>query len=1029
MLAEPFSTEHVDYLQRGSVPLSALSTSAGATSAPADLRRLSRIAGIGRIDKEWRRQAETRHRLVSQDLLVALSGYRIPLAFVVQRGAGGAGIYLGTWAPAREKVSGEMLDTRHSILASALDSLYPAVELSPANGQLARLPLSGLALGIPTPKPPDALDGAMPIDRLIRALSGGNWACLVLAQPVDEAAMTELRNGVINEIRSVQAAAQAERAPSPLAQHYARLLKAALKSLSSGLEVGVWRTAVYLLGEKDSYYRLASVWRGIFSGDKSVPEPVRVWDSPHAGTLAAEWAMPDAPGARGPGHVQHPLQYQTLLTSTQLAAYVHLPQLETSGFSVNTVPYFDAVPPQLKTGPAASLGEVILRTHATGTDYSVLLRDLTRHAFVAGVTGAGKTNTILQLLKQAGGSGVPFLVIEPAKTEYRALLCDEVLKGKLQVFTMGDETVSPFRLNPFETLPGTPVGVHIDLLRSVFSVSFGMWTPLPQVLEQCMHLIYADRGWDFATNTNSRVDARSDIATAFPTLSDLVSKVEEVVPGLGYDPEARDRVLGSLRTRINGLRAGGKGRMLDVQRSIPMDVLLEAPSVLELEGMGDDDDKAFVMGLLLIRLVEFRRNGGATPDLRHLLVIEEAHRLLSNVTGRASEEEADPRRKAVEAFANLLSEIRAYGQGVIVADQVPVKLAPEVIKNTNLKVAHRIVDLEDRKALAGAMAMTELQATSLATLRLGQAAVFAEGDDAPLVVQVPAVKGGPRQESPGDKAVASYMAALPALQAHRAVFLFHPWCAVKSPATNAAGAACEAARFVAENATFRRDLARLVLAAVESDSALERLWPDLMAHVQAARKPTMDEQVLLRCLVARASDWLAGRRGVQTGWSYGDTRDLGDRLQQLLLTRVEGKNPAAALAAFRALMLQLHERHFDPYPACGRICTQKPRLCLYRHAASDLIASGQSIRTWSEAELEDTDSPEGRQKFSSACQDAAQALVGASAERDTVRRAGLCFAQLMLSQSDDELPETHAVMMDDLLGEADVWLEAGNSRT
>src|SRR5205814_269464 len=127
---------------------------------------------------------------------------------------------------------------------------------------------------------------------------------------------------------------------------------------------------------------------------------------------------------------------------------------------------------------------------------------------------------------------------------------------------------------------------------------------------------------------------------------------------------------GALLTRINGLRAGGKGRMLDVQRSLPMDALLKHPTVLELEGMGDDDDKAFVMGLLLIRLYEHRRAGGEVAGLQHLLVIEEAHRLLTNVGPRSSQEEADPRGKAVETFANLLSEIRAYGQGVIVADQI-----------------------------------------------------------------------------------------------------------------------------------------------------------------------------------------------------------------------------------------------------------------------------------------------------------------------------------------------------------------------
>jgi DNA helicase HerA-like ATPase len=125
---------------------------------------------------------------------------------------------------------------------------------------------------------------------------------------------------------------------------------------------------------------------------------------------------------------------------------------------------------------------------------------------------------------------------------------------------------------------------------------------------------------------------------------------------------------------------------------MPMELVLNHPTVLELEGMGDNDDKAFVMGLMFIRLVEHRRQVGQLKNLEHLLVIEEAHRLLTNV-GERREEEGNARGKAVEISANLLAEIRAYGQGVLISDQVPEKLAPDVIKNTNLKITHRTVHI------------------------------------------------------------------------------------------------------------------------------------------------------------------------------------------------------------------------------------------------------------------------------------------------------------------------------------------------
>src|SRR5262249_44862341 len=155
----------------------------------------------------------------------------------------------------------------------------------------------------------------------------------------------------------------------------------------------------------------------------------------------------------------------------------------------------------------------------------------------------------------------------------RDLLNQPELKNNLQVFTLGNETVSPFRLNPFEVPQDIPIGVHIDLLRSVFYASFGMWTPLPEILEQCLHGIYTDRGWDIATNSNRRLSNGRAGAAAFPTLSDLVAKVEEFIQGLDYQKEVASNIRAALLNRLNTLRAGGKGRLLDVQRSLPMSVL------------------------------------------------------------------------------------------------------------------------------------------------------------------------------------------------------------------------------------------------------------------------------------------------------------------------------------------------------------------------------------------------------------------------------------------------------------------------
>ncbi|NPT62564.1 ATP-binding protein [Paraburkholderia elongata] len=771
-----------------------------------------------------------------------------------------------------------------------------------------------------------------------------------MAEPLQESSTNRERNKFIEEIRSVQASAQAEKAPSPLAEYYIEQLKAGLHACTAGLGTGMWRTAIYLLGDGKSYYRLSSLWRGIFSGEKSLPEPIRVWDCNDVSNLAETWALSDTEGSKGPGDFRHLFQHLSLLTSSQLAAYIHLPQLESPGFSVHGVAAFDTVPQPVKDGRSLDIGTITHFGRDTSQPYRITTSALTQHAFVAGVTGSGKTHTILSLLKQTPALEVPFLVIEPAKAEYRSLMDEPSLKAAIRVFTLGDEQISPFRLNPFEVIgwPSVSVGVHIDLLRSVFGASFGMWTPLPQVLEQCLHRIYRDRGWDITTNSNSRLDKNSRVGDAFPTLSELAAKVDEVVKELGHPAEISDNIRAALHTRIDGLRAGGKGCMLDVQNSMPMNFLMEYPTVVELQAMGDDDDKAFAIALLLARLYEYRRASHEVRSLRHLLVIEEAHRILTNVGTRKSQWEADPRGKAVETFANLISEIRAYGQGVIVADQIPMKLAPEVIKNTNLKIIHRVVAADDREVLAGATAMDERQTRALATLTLGQAVVFSEGDDTPIMVRVAPPSNDERLPGsndehiigPTDEDVRLHMLAQKEKEWREDIGetlrqRLKQHVARLSPLDIAASIAHDAGRSLCADPNFRRDLVRLVTSMIKCDESIERLWADLKYRQQAFSRSDIDSAAVLRSALTQASKWYAYRRASQGGWSYSEAAEVERMLSEVLLSQIDGQDPASPLASFRALIYELSERAIEPFPRCWEICAN--HTCLYRNAVDDFI--------------------------------------------------------------------------------------------
>lgn len=1012
------SVEHLDYLQRAHDTMGDPPAESAWTFAPAACRRLSSIRGVGRFEKQELRERAPRRpdedvRPPTQDLLSGLHGYKIPIAFLIQRGApGGVSLSIGTWEPQSEReIRAATLDRRLSLVEASLDSIFATTEVAPCDPDGVRLdefPLVGLATGTPTAKAPDRFEGA-PIDRLIAAMGNTRWAALIVAQPVDDEETIRLRRTVLNEIRTVQSEEKTHAAPSPLAQHYADLLTALLKSLTLGFSIGTWRTAAYLFGDRDSYYRLATLWRAVHSGEKSLPEPLRVRDAtkwpPEVKRTLAAWGMPDAGAPPGPGRYRHPFAYQTLLSSQQLASYIDFPLMETAGFSITEVPVFDTEAPSANVAASLSLGNVVSRRKATQATYPVDLASLTKHTLVAGITGSGKTNTIFRLLREATAAEIPFLVLEPAKAEYRSLLEDPAVGNRLRVLTAGDERVSPLRLNPFEVPKDTTVAQHLDLLRSVFAASFGMWTPLPQVLERCLHEIYTDYGWNLATNSNARLGSDDGRALAFPTLSDLVAKVAAVVPRLGYEDRVTSDIAAALITRLDGLRRGGKGRMLDTRRSIPMSDLVVGPTVVELERMGDDDDKAFLMALLLVRLYEHRRAEGDTRLLRHLLVIEEAHRLLSAAPQRGSEEQADPRGKAVETFSQLLSEIRAYGQGVIVADQVPVRLIPDVLKNTGLKIAHRTVAAEDRAALAGAMAMDERQARSLTTLGVFEAATFGGGDDAPILVRVPLSKG---LGMPSDEVVEERMSQWRAESGLRDVLGAEPFCeeTCEDPTV------CDLARRLAAEEALQWSFGRIVLSTIEETDALDRLWEDLLATIRARRPAGIDEPRLLRSLAGHLSDRHAGRRGAQAGWSFAATEQFSTLLRRAMLEKLAGAPSAVEdgpRERFQSLARSLAERDGPPYPACDQICAQSdPPICLYRHAVADVIATGRHRAAWQEAFAQDVATPDAppAQAFE-ACQEVAYQVIEfpeadySEELRQEVdggaRRASLCYAQQMLA--------------------------------
>jgi hypothetical protein len=429
----------------------------------------------------------------------------------------------------------------------------------------------------------------------------------------------------------------------------------------------------------------------------------------------------------------------TPMNTEELSIIMNVPRQEVQGLTIREAASFGVNYLPSPEDDDIIIGKVIhKRTPMDNMPYKIPKNLFQKHAFVCGVTGSGKTNTCVTLLRKLG---LPFMVIEPAKTEYRQMLG---VMPDLQVFTLGSETVSPFRLNPFEFSPGSELLTHIDSIKAVFNAAFPMYASMPYILEESIIDIYRDKGWDLASSTNRYLDdLKSDeFFDYLPTLQDLYEKIPSIVKEKAYAEEVSSNIRAALVARLSSLLTGSKGLMLNTRRSTPISELLRKPVVLELKNIGDDDEKCFMMGLILAAIYQHRESSGELEsNLNHVLLIEEAHRLLRRTPEFVSPEVGDSRGKAVETFTNVISEIRAYGQGVIIVDQIPSKLTPDVVKNTNVKFIHRTLAQDDRDYVGSTMNLTEAQNRELCLLEVGQAVIHREGADKAFLVKIEQSKG------------------------------------------------------------------------------------------------------------------------------------------------------------------------------------------------------------------------------------------------------------------------------------------------
>lgn len=350
------------------------------------------------------------------------------------------------------------------------------------------------------------------------------------------------------------------------------------------------------------------------------------------------------------------------------------------------------------------------------------LKDLAKHMLIVGTPGSGKTTFSVGLLDRLWKEHhIPFLVIEPAKNEYRALVQSI---PDLQVFTPGKNFISPFVFNPFCPPKNVRLETYKSTLKTAFAAGVSMSTPLDKIFEDTINNCYSDFRW----LDNYTIADKGQVFN----ITDFIKCFEETFEEIGYTGDARN--IG----RAGVVRLKSLVNLFDNYFSIPIEDLLSKPTVIELAAIENADQKALIIALLLLSILAYvNANYVGEGGLRNFILLEEAHVLLDAETNAGGEGSANPAAIAQGLVKRMLAEIRSYGVGIAIADQSPRKVGIDIVALTDIKVAFRLVERQDKEILADSTSMSELQTNRLAKLKPGEAFLFFNRLDEPEEIITP----------------------------------------------------------------------------------------------------------------------------------------------------------------------------------------------------------------------------------------------------------------------------------------------------
>lgn len=400
------------------------------------------------------------------------------------------------------------------------------------------------------------------------------------------------------------------------------------------------------------------------------------------------------------------------LTGRELAYSLNLPKKSVSGLPVlESVAFGREVqrftPPSEKTPKTLIAGNVYhMRKEDKNIRVKLDMDSLCAHTFITGSTGTGKSNFIYNLLEQIYEEDKHFLVIEPAKGEYK-----NVLGGFDDVSVYGTNPMYTelLHINPFSFPKHINVLEHIDRLVEIFNACWPMYAAMPAVLKDAIERVYKDKGWIFSNPAYYSDD--------FPTFADLIKVLPDIMIESLYSADTKSDYSGALITRVKSLTNGINGEIFCSTKEISNEALFNKNVIVDISRVGSVETKSLIMGILIMKLQEYRMQPDKmNENLQHITVLEEAHNLLRRTSFVQAQESSNLQGKSVEMLTNAIAEMRTYGEGFIIADQAPDMLDEAVIRNTNTKIIFRLPDEHDCELVGKSIALNDVQIKELAKL-------------------------------------------------------------------------------------------------------------------------------------------------------------------------------------------------------------------------------------------------------------------------------------------------------------------------